>query len=435
MVPDSLNRGYVDSERFHQGGEAYLKVGSPQTRWSDDAIEPDGNRAPGLMQISLDRLRVTRAAVHEEAGTGCRLEALPVSTEPIGGLPQSTIKIVDFVEHAFVPEHVALKKLAGRIHYQAILKHVLAPEDADRAFKIDVEKSRTRLKAVQSWPYLGEMRLCDARPDDVEQLVAAALARGYSTQTVMHIRNTVRAIFEHAKKTRCFTGDNPAAKVRVPEMIRKEAHALTLSQAEEVLGVMQYPEKEVALIAILTGMNVAEICGLQWKCVNMTDAWSNKDGDPIPPRTIAVRKQWHSGELDRLARRSRTRNLPIPEQMIPVLMGLSHRASFVEPDDFVLVTRAGKPIGAKQIAAHRLKVIGKNLRMPWLSWHVFHRTHTALAYQFGMQFLGRLDLTRCPDSGVNSPLVNRETAAESYLHAGRAPGVGMASNPLRAASQ
>src|ERR1700682_6428416 len=101
-------------------------------------------------------------------------------------------------------------------------------------------------------------------------------------------------------------------------MTRKEAQTLTLAQVKEVLGVMQYPEKEMTLIAILTRMNVAEICGLQWKRINLTDAWSHTDGGPIPPKTIAVREQWCRGELGGL-KESRNRNLAIPPPLLPIL--------------------------------------------------------------------------------------------------------------------
>ena len=300
--------------------------------------------------------------------------------------PQSVMTIADFVENLFLPEHIAMKKLSGRIHYKAILKHVLTPEEVDRVFQVDAEKSKTKLKAVPNWPYLGNVRLRDARPDDVQRLISAALARGYSTQTVKHIRNVVSAIFAHAKKKQWFTGENPASLVTLPGMTRKEAHWLTVAQTKELLGVMQYPEKEMALIAIRTDMNVAEICGLQWKRVNLTEAWSDTDGEPIPPRTIAVRKQWYRGELGSVNKKSHHRNLPIPEPLLPILLGLSHRAKFTGPDDFVLVSRAGTPIDEHQIAARRLKPIGKDLQMPWLSWHVFYRTHATLAYEFGLRF-------------------------------------------------
>jgi hypothetical protein len=76
--------------------------------------------------------------------------------------------IADFVEKMFVPEHVAIKGLAGRTHYRAILKHVLMPEEVQRVFKLDLDHGRTRLKAIPDWPYLSQLELSQARPEHVE---------------------------------------------------------------------------------------------------------------------------------------------------------------------------------------------------------------------------------------------------------------------------
>ena len=43
--------------------------------------------------------------------------------------------MADFVEKLFVPEHVAIKGLAGRTHYRAILKHVLTPGGSAARFQ------------------------------------------------------------------------------------------------------------------------------------------------------------------------------------------------------------------------------------------------------------------------------------------------------------
>ncbi|MDR3718200.1 MAG: hypothetical protein P4K98_05310 [Bryobacteraceae bacterium] len=371
----------------------------------------------------------------EDAPLERRPEAFAAGSEAERSAPQRTMKIADFVKDVFVPELVALKNLSGRIHYQAILKHVLTPGAVDRAFQIDAATSRTRLKAVPGWPYLDDVRLCDARPGDVQMLLAAASARGYSSQTVVHIRSVAGAIFALARKKRWFTGDNPASELRLPEMVRKEAHALTLAQVEEVLGVMQHPEREVALIMVLTGMNVAEICGLQWKYVNLSDAWSEAEGESIPQRSIAVKRQWSLGQLDRLGKQSRNRILPIPEQLSTVLAGFSQRARFSSPEDFVLVTSDGGPVGAKQIAASRLKAIGRSVRMPWLSWHVFGRTHAALAYQYGMQFLQRVALMRRSEPAVYSALLSPGVAAHGLSAVRRASGPGSRIAPSFAVSR
>ena len=368
----------MDRSGRQQSGDLYLQDGFWKLRWPEDAIE----RKPAWIGPATGPERLTKKEAERIAW-----ENFPPRLDEGAWAPQSAMTIADFVEKAFVPEHVATKKLSGRTHYQAILKHVLTPEEVDRVFQVDQEKARPKLRAVPDWPYLSNVRLRDAAADDVQRLISAALARRYSTQTVTHIRNVVRAVFEHARKKRWFIGENPASQVVLPGMTRKEAHALTLGQAKEVLGIMRYPEKEMALISILTSLNVAELCGLQWKYVNLTEGWSHADGEPIPPRTIAVRKQWYRGEMGRVSQESRNRNLPIPGPLLPILVGLSRRVGFTGPEDFVLVSRAGTPVNQSRIAERRLKPIGKELQMPWLSWHVFHRSHRNLASELGVPLL------------------------------------------------
>jgi integrase len=318
-------------------------------------------------------------------------EKLPLGQHQHEVVQHSYMTIADFVEKMFVPDHVAIKGLAGRTHYRAILKHVLTPEEVQRVFKLDVDKSRARLKAIPEWPYLSHLALADTRPEHVELLMVAAQARGYSIQTVTHIRNVVSAIFSHARKVNHFTGLNPASQVAVPGMSRKEAHSLSLPQLKSVLELMRYPEREMTLLAIVTGMNVAEICGLQWKHLNLASLQRELSGEVIPPRTIAVRKQWYRGELNSV-KIGRTRNVAIPDLMIPVLTGLTRRVRFTRPDDFVLVSEAGTPVNETNIASRRLKTVGQELEMPWLSWHVFRRTRKDYLQRFGPRFVDRLSV-------------------------------------------
>jgi hypothetical protein len=374
----------MNSDSMQWDADLYLQDGIWKLRWREDALNANGSverRKPVWVGPATGPERITK----KEAQRIVR-ENFPSRQDQIAPPPQSTISIADFVEKAFVLEHVAKKELAGRTHYHAILKHVLTPEEVDHVFQ--TKQPKARLKAVPDWPYLSKVRLCDAGPGDVQRLVSAALARGYSAQTATHIRNVVSAIFAHAKKKQWFTGDNPAALVTLPEMIRKEAHTLTLAQAEELLRVMQYPEKEMMLISILARMNMAEICGLQWKYVNLTEVWFNADREPIPPRTMAIRKQWYRSKLVEMEQKSRNRNLQIPEPLLPILLGLSQREKFTGPDDFVLGSRTGTPVHEDNIRIRRLKPIGKALQMPWLSWRVIQRTQTTLAQELGMQVLG-----------------------------------------------
>ena len=375
----------MDYQRPPQGSDLCLDSGEWGTIDCEEAanltgIEREPWRLPGDIDLS------TASSVLTENKTQWMPWKNLLSQLQQNALAQRcTMTVAEFVERKFVPEHVALKESSGRTHYQAMLKHVLTPEEVDRLFRVSPKESKKKLKAVPDWPYLSEVRLCDVQPDHVHRLTSAALERGYATQTVTHIRNVVSAIFSHARREQCFMGDNPVTQVKPPEIARKEPRALTFAQAKEVLEAMRYPEREMTLIALFTGMNVAEICGLQWRHVNLTAIQNNRDGVLIPPRTIAVRKQWYRGELGSV-KPGRARFLPIPQSLLQTLIKLSSRPNFTGPDDFVLVSRAGTPANQTNILVQRLKPIAMRLQVPSLSWLVFRRTRKAWAAEFGIQF-------------------------------------------------
>ena len=375
----------MDRERLPQNSDLFLDGGFWKLRWSQ---EEGDNSTPGKMQ-SLEPAWIGPATGPDGISEN---EARRIVWKNLLGELQQSIQaeharmtVAQFVERKFLPEHVARKGPSGQTHYQSMLKHVLTPEEVDRMFHNGRENSRRKLKTLPDWPYLSKLRLCDARPDHVQRLTAAALQRGYSTQTVAHIRNVISAIFSHARHERCFIGENPVSAVRLAKVTRKDAHSLSFDQAKKAQAIMNSPEREMMLMTVFTGMNISEICGLQWKHVNLADQEIESNGEIIPPRSIAVRMQWYRGALDKV-KSCRLRNLSIPQTLLQTLLKLKGRKQFTGPDDFVLVSRVGTAINQTNIVARRLKPIGIQLGLPSLSWHVFRRTRKILALELGNQF-------------------------------------------------
>jgi integrase len=303
-----------------------------------------------------------------------------------------TMCLAGFIEKKFIPEHVEHKSLSGRTHYHAILKHLIEPETVDRIFSPYVGIGKARLKALPDWPYLDHVRLCDLTPDHVRQIVASASAHGYSHQTLKHIRNVVSAIISHAKRERMFSGDSPVSDVELPPTHQKASHNLTLIQAKTMLKLMRYPEREIALITITTGMSISEICALQWKHVNLTGSTTYAEGKLIPPRSIIVRRQWNaSGVVD--ANANRVRNVMVPEPLIGTLTRLRERQKVADANCFVIATEDGHPIRPAIVRMLRLKPIGRELQMPWLSWRVLKRAHDALLLELRIQLSNELVLS------------------------------------------
>jgi integrase len=384
FLEDGFWKMYQDSDAMHpneSAGDSRFEEGSRrEPTWIGLATGPKGLTEQEAKQVAW-RILLSRPQQRE------------ISL-------QSSMTVAEFVADQFVPGYVALMGLNGRAYYQSMLKHVLTPEEVDRMFSIETERPKARLKTVPDWPYLSQMQLGEVGPDRIERLTSAALARGYSVQTVTHIRNVVNVIFSFAKQKQCFAGRNPASLVKLPVMARRPAPDISPSEAVRLLEMMKYPEKEMTLILIFTGMSVAEICGLKWKRVNLTnEKVINADGDAIPPLTMAIKEEWIRGELG-IVSNARMENRQIPQPLLPVLLQLSHRTKFRGPNDFVLVSRAGSPINQTNIRGRKLKPIGKELNMPWLSWQSIRRIHKKLqstvgiGYRFEMKHLIQADALR-----------------------------------------
>src|SRR5215472_12268142 len=146
----------------------------------------------------------------------------------------NSLTFSEFVAKHFLPECLMQKKHVGRRHYQAILKHVLNPLEVDSLLHVDGKRARMKLKGDPTWPYLSGIPLVELDSGHVQRLISAAVDKGYSAQTAKHIRNVVRLIVSHAIRTKQFLGDDPTAKVILPVMQRREAHSLSISQAEEL---------------------------------------------------------------------------------------------------------------------------------------------------------------------------------------------------------
>ena len=302
-----------------------------------------------------------------------------------------------FVESKFIPEHVQHKTVAGQTHYQAMLKHVLRPETVNRVFNPrKIEKAR--LASVPDWPYLDGVRLCDIKTDHVRRLLAAAASKKYSWQTLKHIKNVVFAIVAHAQREGCFSGVNPAARLKLPPKERRTLPNLTIVQTRAILELLQSPERDIAILAVSTGMTVQEICALTWKNVNLSDRAQYVDGEIIPARSIAVRGRFNPEGLGD-SKRGRNRNIAVPTPLFSRLADLNRDSA---PDSFVVATEGGLPISNTQIHTARLAPIARKLGIPWLSWRALSRAHTGLLSEF------RSEVNRVlADAAQSKPLLSQ----------------------------
>ena len=303
----------------------------------------------------------------------------------------------EFVERKFQPEHVVMLKKGGKVHYSTHLPIVL---DGIPERKIKPRKKAEAEVPVRRLAGIGALRLRDVTTEDCQRLVSEALLRGYSVQYATHIRNCISAIFTHADKKGWITTRNPAKHVALPEMTRKDAHALTFHQIMALVAALSEMPRAIVLCAVLTSMNIAEILGLKWKHVNLTDEWNTIDGESLPPWQIAVRGQWTLRQYGTVKAKGRRRYVVVPGLLAEALAKMKRGG----PDDFVFASKgsSGKPVDEKNTLRRHLRPAGAALGMPWLAWHDLRRTFSTLADQVGMSAGERESLMGHDDSRMTA---------------------------------
>jgi integrase len=371
--------------RLPRSSTLSVEDGSWTLRWSETAIvSGDAAHDPLPRRTRIGSATGKNALTELDARRQARRYLL-------SRLPQETIArrsqmtLAEFIEKRFLPEFLAEKKFAWRAHYHSILRHILAPDDYQRIFRINQGRGVATLNRDSNWLYLGRLSLRDVRPLHVHQLLQAASEKGYSPQTVRLIRNFVSTVFSYARQELVFAGVNPAVDVKLARIDRSSTRIVSLEQLELVLRAMQYPEKQMAIIGLLTDMNASEICGLQWKHVNLIGSWSDSDGELIPPLALSIKKRRYRGESADV-KEARRRTIRIPEMLLPMLLLLRARTTFRGPEDFVLTSRTGRAVNVSNITARRLGAISKKLGIPRLTLQALHRAHGLIEGGLGAQF-------------------------------------------------
>lgn len=296
--------------------------------------------------------------------------------------PLSSKTVAEFVKERFEPDVVWRCKPSGKAHYGNMLKnHVI--------------------------PALGDFRLRDLRPQHIQDLMRAKLDHGKAVQTAVHVRNTISAIFRHAKRCQAYAGDLPTEGVRLPALQVAEKRALSWVQVKALAACIGHadPEKErrgpqgpkpdlgraadlnaqlgaLVIILAVTGLRIGEAMGLRWKRVNLADKPVMIDGEMLPAYAMAIRENYVRGKYGTLKTRKSRRNIPLTAEVLVAFGKLKPCA----PEAPVFASRNGTPLDQHNVAARFLRPAGKrkDVGCPWVSWHVLRHTAATLADQVGM---------------------------------------------------
>lgn len=256
---------------------------------------------------------------------------------------------------------------------------------ADLNLKKGTREQYTSLYNLWIEPVIGNKRLATLEPSHVRMCLARAKEANMSPSTLKHIRKVISAIYTVAKSDRVASGDNPATiKKGGPTPLVRPHVALSAEQVATLLGLLEEPVRTMVYTAIMTSMNVAELCGLRWKHVNLTTQFARFDGEGLGGYRIAVREHFSRGEFGTLKATKRTRFIELTQETVDQLVAHKDRAKKAGPDDIVFASRAGTPLNGNNIGKRILSPLAETLKVSSLGWHTFRHTHATFTAEVEM---------------------------------------------------
>lgn len=244
-------------------------------------------------------------------------------------------------------------------------------------------------------PALGERQLREITREQIQNLINAKKDAGLSWATLQDIRKFIAAIFNHARTDKVITGDLPTEKLKMPpRQKRNPISSLDFERARYVLTRIEQPYLSMVALSMCCSPNVAELLGLKWKRLNLTDDVVMLDGRAIPPRAAWIAEDWTDaalpgsneprGSYGPTKTQYRDRLIPLPDAVIALLLEWRIVTRFREPDDCVFASSSGRPVNDNNANKRIFKPIGKAIGLDF-SWGSFRHTFASRAEDVGVK--------------------------------------------------
>lgn len=229
-------------------------------------------------------------------------------------------------------------------------------------------------------PAIGELRLSDLRPLDIQSLYSHMAAPklkkgeaaqlgityglGLSARSIRYTHSVLSSALKQAVRWRMLA-QNPCEAVELPRMARREMQAFSPDEAASFLtAATSDPHAVLFAFALATGMRPEEYLALKWSDLDM------QKGAATVRRTLVWRKGggWYYGE-PKTARSRRT--VPFPASILRQLS--EHRRKQAEArlkagaqyqnNDLVFATSEGTPHSLRNLTERHFRPILKRAKL------------------------------------------------------------------------
>jgi integrase len=219
-------------------------------------------------------------------------------------------------------------------------------------------------------PTLGNCRLSQIKPLDIEDLYAKLSEQGLSGRTVRHVHARLCTAFKQAMKWEVLL-KNPAMLATAPGIEKREMHFLSPDEAGRFINASRnYPQGIILRFALTTGMRPEEYLGLQWQDLDLDNA---KRGVARVRRAMIWLVSSGGGwEFGKLKSKSSERDVYFPLQLVRELLEHKRRqleerlklGKHYQNNDLVFPTKLGTPLHRKHVTNYWFKPSLKLAELP-----------------------------------------------------------------------
>ena len=202
----------------------------------------------------------------------------------------------------------------------------------------------------------------------LQQVLDEKTDKGFSKNTVNHLRWDIKHIFKRAKSNGILKL-NPAEELFTPrECTNKDVRVMTFEEVNLGLTVLPLRERLVYKLAVIAGMRPGEIVGLKRKNVQGIAA--------------DIRQRIYRGEVDNPKSAKSVRLAALAESVLEDLQRWLQEMPDVGPDGWLFISQNLKtPISRDNILTRHLHPKLDTVGLGWVNFLVLRKTHSTLMRQ------------------------------------------------------
>jgi integrase len=224
-------------------------------------------------------------------------------------------------------------------------------------------------------PVIGEKKLTAIDEDDVLRVIARMKADGKKPWTIRSVLTPLGRILGHAARKGKIPA-NPMLRLERGERPKVERHEMRILGRKEIgklLAGSPVRYRTILATAVLTGMRLSELLGLQWRDVDFAAGvihvrrQADRKGLMVEPKTPQAK-----------------RDVVLPPNLKKMLRLHRMASSHKKPTDLVFPTATGRAQNGRNVSRRGLEKALTNAKLAKMRFHDLRHTHCSLLISEGL---------------------------------------------------